>query len=480
MSNKKILFIFPQTGVQNIKPQAPLSFLTICPGLEGAGFEPLIIDTRVEENFKDKIKSHLQDSLFVGLTTMTGHQIHYALELAKFIRQTDPNIKIVWGGIHPSLLAEESIANPCIDIIVKGEGEEAVIELATALAESADLRKIKGLCYKDDSGQMVITEPRPLLDLETVKTPSWHLIDVSKYSEIGVQAGRGCPWRCRFCYNIQYNERRWRSKSVDQIMEELWLLKKKFKVEQVTFYDDNFFSNKKRAGELAQRMVDEGIKIKWSTTCRANYLANWDDAYWELMKASGVHILFVGSESGSEKILEYIKKDITREHILGMARTTRKHGLRVHTSFMIGFPVEDADDRAQTFEIMDRIKEIDPKIYITTTCIYTPYPGNKMYEDAQEHGFKPPESLEGWSRFSFFECQLPWISNMDRRIFEDLAFITRFVFWHREIKERYLKSYYYPFYYFLRGSALLRWKLRWFGFALEWKVFRTFVKRFMD
>lgn len=476
----KILLIYPQTGVRNIKPQSPLSLLAICPGLEAGGYQPVIVDTRVRNDYREAIKRHVQDALFVGLTTMTGHQIHYALEEAAFVRQIAPGKKIVWGGIHPSLLPEETIQHPLVDIIAKGEGEELVVDLADCLKTGGDLKNVTGLCFKNEKNEIIDTGVRPLLDMSRLRTPSWHLVNVNDYQEIGVQAGRGCPWQCRFCYNLRYNQRKWRSKSVDQIMTELRLLKGKYQVNSVTFYDDNFFSSQKRVRELVQRMVDEKLDIRWSTTCRADYLARYDDEFCRLLKESGVHILFVGSESGSQKILDYIQKGITTGDIENMARTTSKHRLRVHTSFMLGFALETESDRRLTFDMMDRIKRIDPEIYITTTCIYTPYPGNDMFEDARKAGFKPPDTLEGWARFSFFECQLPWLSLEKREELENLAFITRFVFWHREIKERYLKFQYYLPYYVLRVSALLRWRFRFFRFAYEWMLFRRFVKSFMD
>lgn len=473
---KKILLIYPKTGVQVLKPQSPLSLLAICPGLIEAGFEPILVDMRLEGSKPmETIKQHIQDALFVGISTMTGHQIHHALDTAQMVRTMRPNTTLVWGGIHPSLLPEETLRHSLVDIVVVGEGEQTVVELAQCLAEGGDLSSVRGLAYKTKDGGMVTTSKRPLLDLTTLSTPSWHLVDVSAYSEIGVQTGRGCPWRCRFCYNIRFNDRRWRAKNTNQIVEELKLLKEVYKVKHVTFYDDNFFSNPKRVRALAECLIKEKIDIRWSTTCRADYLSHYDTEFINLLKQSGVHILFVGSESGSSRILKYIDKDITTEDILGMARATNSHSLRVHTSFMVGFPGENDADRRMTFDMMDKIKSIDPNIYITTTCIYTPYPGNEMFDDAVRAGFIPPKSLEEWANFSFFECQLPWLSKKNRKRMERLAFISRFVFWHREIKARYLTWYYYPFYYFLRANALLRWRFRFFDLGLEWDIFSKFV-----
>jgi radical SAM superfamily enzyme YgiQ (UPF0313 family) len=363
-----------------------------------------------------------------------------------------------------------------VDIVVEGEGEETIVDLARCLDAHGDLSSIKGIYFRDSEKKVVYTGKRPLMDMKKCLIPSWHLVDVARYSEIGVQAGRGCPWGCTFCYNHKYNERRWRGKDAKQVIDELKLLKNKYGISMVTFYDDNFFSNVKRVKEICNKIIEEKLDIHWSTTCRADGLANYDDDFIKLLKLSGVHILFVGSESGSEKILKKIDKHITVEDIIGMAHTTRKHKLRVHTSFMMGFPGETDEDRVKTYALMDKIKRIDPFIYITQICIYTPFPGTPMYGEIIKKGFKEPQTLEQWSDYTYFNCRLPWLSQKERVMLDNLAFITRFVFWEKEIKSRYLKFYFYPFYLFLRVDALIRWKFRFFLLAPEWIFFRKMLR----
>jgi radical SAM superfamily enzyme YgiQ (UPF0313 family) len=477
-ARKRILLIYPQLGPHALIPQAPLSLLSICPNLENAGFVPVIIDTRVEADYKEKIKKELPDSLFVGITSMTGLQIQYALQIATFIRRLDPKKVIVWGGIHATILPEQTLQDPRVDIVVAGEGEEVVVELADCLFSNGDLRTVKGIYFHDEHGSVVFTGQRPFLDMNKVKMPSWHLVDVTKYSEIGIQTARGCPFRCRFCFNYLYNGRKWRAKDADIVIEELRVLKKRYNVGHIVFYDDNFFSNLKRVKYLCEKIIENNLDIKWSTTCRADILARRvDAAFADLMKKAGIHILFVGSESGSQRILsDIINKQITIKDILGMARITHEYNLRVHTSFMAGLPGETEQERLMTFDLMDRIKEINPDIYITAICIYTPYPGNPLFDEIiSERSFKPPQSLEEWAQLTFFNCRLPWLTSEDCSMLENLAFISRFVFWHREIKQRYIKFYHYPAYMFFRLDALLRWKFRFFAYAPEWKMFRRIV-----
>lgn len=476
MSKKHVLLLFPKVGLQPKTPQVPLSLLTLCPGLEGKGYIPIIIDTRVEPDYRSKIRRLIQDTLFVGITSMTSRQIHYAQELARFVRELSPDTKIVWGGIHASLLPEQTIAESYVDIVVEGEGEDAIVELADCLSHGSDLNNVVGIYYKSRNGDIAYTGRRRLMNPRNLRMPSWHLIDVSRYDEIGVQTARGCPWRCAFCYNIRFNEGRWRPKESDQVIDELRFLLRKYKLNHITFYDDNFFSSKRRVQEICEKILENGLDISWSTTCRADYLAKYDDDFIELMKRSGVNILFVGSESGSERVLQYIQKDITVDDILGMATNARKHNLRVHTSFVLGFPGETEEDRIATYNVMDRVRTIYPNIYITGIYVYTPYPGNPMYEESIRNGFVPPKDLEEWGDFSQFRCNLPWLSRNERMTLDNLSFITRFAFWHKEIRERYLRFYQYPLYGVLRLSAIVRWKLRFFTLAPEWYVFRTFVK----
>ncbi len=474
-TRKRILLIYPQLGPQALMPQAPLSLLSICPNLEDAGYAPIIVDTRVESDHEEKIKKELPHSLFVGITSMTGLQIQYALQIAAFIRRLDPEKVIVWGGIHATILPEQTLQDPRVDIVVAGEGEEVVVELADCLSSNGDLRAVKGIYFHDEQGNVVFTGKRAFLDMNKVKMPSWHLVDVSRYSEIGVQAARGCPFRCRFCFNHLYNGGKWRAKDADLVIKELRVLKERYDVGHVVFYDDNFFSNLKRVRYLCEKLVENNLGIKWSTTCRADILARRVDApFADLMKKAGIHILFVGSESGSQRILsDVINKQITVDDILGMARITHEHNLRVHTSFMAGLPGETEQERRMTFDLMDRIKAINPNIYITAVCIYTPYPGNPLFNEiVTARSYEPPQSLEEWAQLTFFNCRLPWLTAEECSMLENLAFISRFVFWSGEIRDRYIKWYHYPAYIFYRLDALLRWRFRFFKYAPEWKIFR--------
>jgi len=142
----------------------PLGLLTIATPLDIAGYKVKIIDQRVEKYWKKILLDELKkEPICVGISSMTGPQIKYALEVSKLVKQNS-NIPVVWGGVHPSLLPEQTLKNDFVDIVVQGEGEETFYELVRALKDKSTLNGIKGIWYKED-GKLKRNPPRPFIDL---------------------------------------------------------------------------------------------------------------------------------------------------------------------------------------------------------------------------------------------------------------------------------------------------------------------------
>ena len=294
---------------------------------------------------------------------------------------------------------------------------------------------------------------------------------VERYGQIAMQTARGCPHRCRFCYNREFNQGRWRPRPLDAILRELRDLKARG-AKEVHFVDDNFFTHRERVQELCERMLREDCVLPWNATCRADDLAGYPPDFLHLLKRAGLQLLFVGCESGSPRMLGHIHKDITVSQIRRLAQQTRHHDLRAMLTFMVGLPTENEADRRATWDLMDELVRIDPRILISQTCIYTPYPGSEMFQESIEAGFQPPDSLQAWARLTFVKCHLPWLSPGEQRMLEDISVITRFIFWHREMRKSYLRRRHLPAYHLLRADARLRWRWRWFHGAWEWAAFR--------
>lgn len=479
MSKQVVLLLFPKVGVNPLRPQAPVSLLAIAPYLEEEGLNPVIIDQRIEKNYVDKIKELLPHALFVGITSMTGEQLTYAVELIRLVKSILPDSPIVFGGIHASMLPEQVIQQHGVNMAVVGEGESVIKDIADYYKNKTDIRNIKGIYYKVKN-QIFSTPPRELMDLEKIKMPSWHLIDKNKYSEFGIQCGRGCYHKCTFCYNIKYNQQKWRFKKSEAIIEEIKFLHFKYKIKKIIFLDDNFFTKFDRVAEICELIISNNITIKWSSTCRSDYYKRFTPEFIHILKRSGMETLFVGGESGSPEILKRIKKGITVEDNKSMAEVAKKYTLDTVVSFMSGFPYETKKDRYMTYDLMDDIHTMSPVLTINGANVFTPYPGNDLFEESKMYGLVAPDTISGWSNYVFNMSNLPWLTKSENKMLENISFITRFYFWNKNIKARFLKAYYYPFYWFLRASAIIRWRLRFFTFAFEWDMFRIIRKRFLE
>jgi len=436
----------------------------------------VIIDQRVEQDWAARLAALLPAALFVGITSMTGEQLGHAVEAIELVKFLSPATPVVFGGIHASLLPKQAAAAPGIDLVVVGEGEAVIGEIVDWCQGKTALSAIRGICYRDGE-RLVRTPARDLLDIASLKMPAWHLIKPARYTDFTVQAGRGCPHACSFCYNQRFNRGRWRARSPAAVVEELCLLYRQFGVRDFHFIDDNFFTDFERVAAICRLIIDHGLQLRWKSSCRADYFKRLTPELVDLLKQSGLALLFVGGESGSPTVLVRINKQIRVEDLLATARLSRQYELPVSVSFMAGFFFETDEDREMTYDLMDKMKEINPAMSFEGVNVYTPYPGTDLFEEARMHGLVASGDLAGWTGFVFNRSNLPWYTKQENRTLENISFLSRFVFWEISIRQRFLKTYHYPFFWFLRVCALLRWHWRFFGFAFEWDLFRLLSRK---
>lgn len=478
MKKDRVLLVFPRTRPHDLDPQVPNALLALAPGIREHGFEPVIVDTRIQPDWREALAREAPRAVYVGISSMSGPQLRFALEAAGVAREAAPDCSIVWGGMHATLFPEQTARHPLVDIVVRGNADDTAGELAACLDQGGDLHKLPGISFQLPDSSVVSTPDRPLYDMSKVREPAWDLIDPTRYTVVGVETARGCPHRCGFCYNQGVNKRRWRHKPEDMVLREIATLKQRWGVDSISMVDDNFFSDPARAGRIARRLIDEDIGVRWSSTCRAPYLAHWDDAYIELLKRSGVFVLFSGIESGSPRVLDYIQKDCTVSDIELAALKAKRHSLRLTTTFILGFPGETYDEWLETLDMVDRLSDLYPDIVLENIFAYTPYPGNALYDDAIAMGFEPPANLEAWAG-GWVEAQLPWLDARQRAVLEHLAYIYRFVFWGEELHERFVgpRRWREPLYRLLRADARLRWRRRAFGAAPEFAALKRLAER---
>lgn len=384
------------------------------------------------------LKEELKDCMCVGFSVMTS-QVTKSLELSKLIKSLKPEIKIIWGGTHPTLFPIQTLENPNIDFAVKGEGEEVLFELVTELKYPRNgFSHINGLVFKD--GSKIVTNPPQGVFKEFVNlSPDWDLMSDfvtdhmtlffcgKNHKSVAIHSGRGCPYRCNFCINnIVFGKSR-RTKSIDLIIKEIKIVLQKFNPNLISIMDDNFFINQKFVEDFCSRLKEEGMDIKWNANSRVNYFDNFDDNFLSKLKESGCICLTFGAESGSRKILQYLKKDISPEQIYNAAVKCVKYDIVPIFSFMTGLPGETKEERLETLRLIKKLKGVSNKVGFTTIQIIRPYPGGELYQDCLKYGIYEPKNLEEWgnkSKVSLYyldTADLPWIDCP-----EDIEIISKY------------------------------------------------------
>ena len=426
-ASSSAVFFYPSTGAEFEGDTVflPLSVLLPAASVEEAGIPAVTIDQRVERDWRERVADAARARpVFFGISAMTGPQIGWGLRAAKIVREVAPDVRIVWGGTHPTVLPEETLADDRVDAVVKGRGVKVAADLATALlernAEHVTGKVIEQPIAERPSG---CTLKQPALDYERINWRRYVTPVVGDTEGLAHVSSRGCPHRCSYCYNRSVNRSRWRGEPADDVLEDIERLCS-LGIRAVLFFDDNFFANLPRVRKLAEGIVAKGLDIEIKADCRADYLSKYDDDFLRLLRRAGFRVLYIGAESGSDRILRMVHKDVTVSQVLAANRRLAKAGILPHYSFMAGLPGETERDMRATVRLMLRMKKENPGALMSPIKGYTPYPGTELFEKAVSMGFEPPRSLEAWSGFNWNGAPRPWLTKRLAKLVEKLTYAT--------------------------------------------------------
>lgn len=416
----------------------PLALLHVAAALRPR-YRPVILDCRLHADAQERLTSLLRHEkvLAVGFSVLTGAPVGHALELSRTVREISPGTRIVWGGIHPSLLPEQTLAGADIDAVVIGEGEDTLPELLDAWRDGRRPDGVRGVAFRGPDGAIVRGPERPFVDMKNLPLPAWDLIEPETYVKLlssdggtdrplNLNTSRGCPYSCTFCYNVSFNQRRWRSRTAEQVVEEVEILVRRAGINRIIFHDDMFPTDRRRAIAIAQEIHRRGLRIRFSVDLRANWIKR---DFIEPLRDCGLYQVRVGAESGSNRLLEHMKKGVTAEEILESAAEAKRCGIQPLYSFVMGWPTETEAERRRTVDLCFRLLRANPDTYIYPLWIYTPYPGTPMYEEAIALGFRPPSSLAEWAGYSWDRSHIPWVTDIAR--IEAMHVLGQFAFYNR-------------------------------------------------
>jgi len=317
----------------------------------------------------------------VGITATTP-LVANAIEIARGIRAEAPSTRIVLGGVHPTVLPEEVLSEPAIDVAARGEGERTIVELAA----EKPLEEVAGISFRMDGTVFHTVDRRLIEDLNTLPFPAYHLLPMSKYRPAAgaakrlpatsVLATRGCPSRCTFCYRLC--GRRLRVRSGRKVAEEVKLLQDRYGVREICFYDDIFTMVKREVKAFCEGIRDLGVDLTWSCFSRID---TFNEDVFRMMKDAGCHQVMFGVETYNRQILENISKRNDPERVEWVVRTTQKIGIEVRAAFMLGNPGETVETMEENIRFAIRL---NPDIAIFN--ITTPFPGTEMFNWADRNG----------------------------------------------------------------------------------------------
>jgi len=376
------------------------------------------------------IEAELHDCLFFGVSAFTA-QVGEAVHVSEFVKSVRPDIPILWGGIHASLLPEETARDPAVDYVCVGEGDYMVIEFFEQLAFSQpDMQQVHNLVYYEGDS-LVQTSVAPFFDMQQQTHLAWDLLDLEKYiihnrydgncPSLGIPVARGCPHRCSFCVNValkEYGYTKYRYRKPEHVAGDLSYLKERCGIGFSFIRDEVFFVNPEYSREIAN--VYNNLGILWGANLRANYFTpkRLTKDYLREMRGLGMLNGAMGVESGSSRLLkEVIRKDIDLGQVEHAMQTMKVADIRPFVSFVIGFPTETPKETQQTLDLAVRLKRMNHRTVVAGIYLLRPYPGAPVYDLCIQHGLKEPRSLREWDgveltrQGGFTLDQMPWLKD---------------------------------------------------------------------
>ncbi len=480
----KVILYNPQSSASK-KPVLPMSLLALGALLEDEHDYQIVDGNLVEDplaTLDRAVEAHPQALL--ACTVMPGPQLNEAVPLCRELRRRHPNLKIVWGGYFPSQHYDACLSSDFVDLVVRGHGEETFRTLVSRLATGEDVSDLPGLALIHQ-GEITTTGLPKIPHPEKLPDFPYHRVDMERYVRSTFLGKRtlphhssyGCPFFCNFCAVVKMVEGGWLAQSAERTATVVERLVSRWGADAIEFYDNNFFVQQARTEEFAERI--QPLEIGWWGEARIDTLLKYRERVWRLMRDSGLRMVFLGAESGSDETLKRMNKGGTAsaEKTLEIAAKMKQYGIVPELSFVLGNPPDAETDAADTIEFIRRVKRVHPAAEIIL-YLYTPVPlAGELYEQAVAGGFEFPQTLEEWTDPNWQDVvqrrsdHLPWIQDSLHRRVRDF--------------ERVLNAYYPTITdaglsrlkrWLLRTAGGLRYRLRFYGYPIELRVLQRLFR----
>ncbi len=335
--------------------------------------------------------------------------------MAAAVRAARPDLPIVAGGWHPSILPEQTLRSPLFDAVVKGQGEVTLAQIVERWnVGERDLTGVAGSLFKR-GGEIVANGPRGYTDINALPRRPFEIVDFERYARkchgfrwILYCSSHGCPWDCSYCSNASVYGRNWKPLHSDRAVDEMSELAARYRLDVIDIIDDNYLVRRDRAMEIAEKLLRKGTKFGYFIQTRTDQIDRLSDDELRLLRRSGLKRIFFGIESGSKKVLKTVNKRLDLDTAYRTAERCHSAGVEASFNLIFGLPGEEAEDLRETMAMVDTIGRRNPEAAFFTN-IFSPYPGSPIFPEALRLGVQEPRSLAEWAVFYPRIQELPWL-----------------------------------------------------------------------
>lgn len=417
----------------------PLNLMYLGASLERASFSVKIIDDDLRRMGVEGVARLVEriNPFIVGITATTA-TIRTSLEYIKAIKDRLPNVLTVIGGPHPTFLPVDTLRE-CrdLDVVVMGEGEATIVDLAENHEREGSLEGVAGITYRD--GDRIRTnEPRALIeDLDEIPFPARHLVPFRDYETSSQDAGgmitsRGCVYPCRYCSSSLIMGKKFRFRSPENVVDEVEELVEVYGLHDIAFLDDTFMLHRPRAREISEEIRRRNLDVSFVTSSRVDMV---QESLLRDLRNAGMSTIYYGVESGCQRVLDMMKKGITVKQAEDAVRVTKKVGVDVITSFILGYPGEKPSEMDRTIDFSIKL---DPDY--SQYSILTPFPGTPIYAELKSQGLIEDD----WENYTVIKPVIKY---------EKLGLSRELI--QKKLVKAYLKFYSRPR-YLLKHSYMIR------------------------
>lgn len=447
MTRNKIVMVYPNQGFSGTYVKhMPLSLLYASSQVVKAGYPVSIFDQRLHEGeWRKALRPEIDDTvLAVGISVMSGTPIKNAIAIGRYVKSIDPSIKVVWGGPHATFYPETILGQEwSADYVVSGYAAESFRQLVDFMAAGQDPVSVPNMSWRD--GDKVIRNPGVDKTFEHIdyRDIPYHLIDdYSVYGQLeqdrvifSMYSALGCPYKCSFCSSpAQYSTiegRKWVKLPAEEVVDHIQHVVENYGANYIYFIDDDSFPSLKHVEGIIKAINERKLKVRLGFRgARINEIKRMSDDFLDMLAAAGTDIMHIGAESGSDRILEIIRKDCTHEDILECNRKLARHPqITAAYNFIMGVPTETLDELKQTRDMMLQLIEDHPNCIIFPPNKFRPLPGTELYDLAKNKwGYEMPNTLDQWANIEVeAEADAGWYTAAHRRFFNLMLICSYFI-----------------------------------------------------